>query len=647
MHKILLVEDNEINRDMLSRRLARKGYEVAIATDGAEAVAKAQSERPDLVLMDLHLPILDGWQATQQIKANPQTQTIPVIALTADVMTGEREKAIAAGCDDYDTKPVDLPQLVAKITRLLTLTAPMSAITGQSGSAQQTPFQLHLQRLLRTRLRHQDFDPPLYSLIGYSDLLLDALDQPEYIDLPETLRNDIQKIRSSSEQLQRLIHAVLNPALVEVQQQEANLFAPILRREMLTPMSTIVGYCEILLEESPANFKPDLDRIYMSAQNLLSKVNGLDSLVEQHIEFIQASDVGKLSESQAAAAQPHLQQNLQQKSKQNLQQDAQEDNSIVSVKDSRILVIDSDAYNYALLSRHLESQGFQVTVAETSRLALEAIAIMPYDLILSEITLSEANGLALLTQIKQHQNSQHTPILVIAAPDEREVIARSIAMGATDYITRPYQSVMLKTKVTQHIEYNQLKRQNAMLAEQVAALHAELTYANQQQANQQAVKVKQTDPSQSFSQSFQPLKTAVPLAEKSNLQQTALPIKVLLVEDNELNSDMLSRRLKRAGYEVAVASDGAEGVERALTEQPQVILMDISLPVMDGWEATQQLKADAQTAQIPVIALTAHAMAGDRDKAIAAGCDDYDTKPIDLPRLLDKIEDCLERSATR
>ncbi len=625
MHKILLVEDNEINRDMLSRRLTRKGYEVAIATDGAEAVAKAQSERPDLVLMDLHLPILDGWQATQQIKANPQTQAIPVIALTADVMTGEREKAIAAGCDDYDTKPVDLPQLVAKITRLLTLTAPLSATSEQSGSSQQTSLQLHLQRLLRTRLRRQDFDPPLYSLIGYSDLLLDALNQPQYSDVPETLRNDIQKIRTSSEQLQRLIHAVLNPALVEVQQQEANLFAPILRREMLTPLSTIVGYCEILLEESPADFRPDLDRIYMSAQNLLSKVNGLDGLVEQHIEFIQTSDVDKLSESQEVAAQPYL------------QQISPEDKSLTFAKDSRILVIDNDAYNCALLSRHLENQGFQVRVAETGRLALDAIAITPYDLILSEINLSEANGSEILVQIKQHQNSRNTPVIVIAAPDEWEAVVRNIAMGATDYLMRPYQSVMLKTKVTQHIERKQLRSQNEMLTEQIAALQAELTYASQQQA----AEIGQTDP-------FQPLKTEAPSEEKSDLlPQTALPIKVLLVEDNELNADMLSRRLKRSGYEVAVASDGAEGVEKAFSEQPQVILMDISLPVMDGWEATQRLKASAQTCQIPVIALTAHAMAGDRDKALAAGCDDYDTKPIDLPRLLSKIEDCLERSAAR
>jgi CheY-like chemotaxis protein len=117
-----------------------------------------------------------------------------------------------------------------------------------------------------------------------------------------------------------------------------------------------------------------------------------------------------------------------------------------------------------------------------------------------------------------------------------------------------------------------------------------------------------------------------------------------LVEDNELNSDMLSRRLQRAGYAVVVASDGADGVAKAISEQPDLILMDISLPIMDGWEATQQIKANAQTAHIPIIALTAHAMAGDREKALAAGCNDYDTKPVELPRLLGKIDGCLKRS---
>jgi CheY-like chemotaxis protein len=118
---------------------------------------------------------------------------------------------------------------------------------------------------------------------------------------------------------------------------------------------------------------------------------------------------------------------------------------------------------------------------------------------------------------------------------------------------------------------------------------------------------------------------------------------ILIVEDNEMNRDMLSRRLQRKGYTVLMAVDGAEGVALAQAEGPDVILMDMSLPVLDGWDATRQLKAASQTAAIPIIALTAHAMSGDREKAMAAGCDDYDTKPIELPRLLGKIEGLLEK----
>lgn len=119
--------------------------------------------------------------------------------------------------------------------------------------------------------------------------------------------------------------------------------------------------------------------------------------------------------------------------------------------------------------------------------------------------------------------------------------------------------------------------------------------------------------------------------------------KILLVEDNEDNWDMLSRRLTRKGFEVVLAHDGAAGLAMARNENPDLILMDMSLPVLDGWEATRQLKADTDLQQIPVIALTAHAMASDREKALAAGCDDYDTKPIELPRLLGKIQQLLDR----
>jgi CheY-like chemotaxis protein len=118
--------------------------------------------------------------------------------------------------------------------------------------------------------------------------------------------------------------------------------------------------------------------------------------------------------------------------------------------------------------------------------------------------------------------------------------------------------------------------------------------------------------------------------------------KILLVEDNEMNRDMLSRRLVRNGFDIVMAVNGQEGLDLASSENPDLILLDMSLPIVDGWEAARRLKADATTAKIPVIALTAHAMVQDKEKALAAGCDDFDTKPVELPRLLEKINSLLQ-----
>ena len=119
MAKLLIVEDNEMNRDMLSRRLQRRGFVTLIATDGSAGVATARAEHPDLILMDMSLPVIDGWEASRQLKADPATAGIPIIALTAHAMMSDRDKALQAGCNDYDTKPVDLPRLLGKIDALL------------------------------------------------------------------------------------------------------------------------------------------------------------------------------------------------------------------------------------------------------------------------------------------------------------------------------------------------------------------------------------------------------------------------------------------------------------------------------------------------------------------------------------------------
>ena len=122
MAKILVVEDNEMNRDMLVRRLQRKGYEVDIAVDGAEGITRASEGRPDLILMDMNLPVVDGWEATRRIKASPEMAPIPIIGLTAHAMQGDREKVLAAGCEEYETKPVDFAKLLEKVEKLLRTT---------------------------------------------------------------------------------------------------------------------------------------------------------------------------------------------------------------------------------------------------------------------------------------------------------------------------------------------------------------------------------------------------------------------------------------------------------------------------------------------------------------------------------------------
>lgn len=613
MAKILLVEDHEINRDMLSRRLKRKGYEIVVAVDGEEAVAKAQSDQPNLILMDLHLPVMDGWEATRQIKANLETRTIPVIALTADAVAGEREKAIAAGCDDYDTKPVNLPQLLQKIERQLQSNSEVPADAHPEGPS--LPDNQQLKRRLRIALRH-DLDPPLYSIIGYSDLLLAMIGQQRSAADPSgfdsNLFNDLRKLFNSGLQLLDLIHGILNPALASVQQQEVDILAPGLQRELRTPLSTIMGYCEMLLEEAPADYLPDLERIYASAQDLLNKVNKLDDLARQHIESVQQSKQPSKTDASSVFLETYEAANIAQDSR-------------------RILVVDADSYSRALVVRQLEVDGCQVTVVMNCQEAIEAIAAGPYDLVLLE-----ADRLDLLEQLKHNPDCQHIPVLLMVASDDRTAVIRGLYRGATDYLVRPFQTVMLRQKVNNCLEVAERKLAERSLAQTVEDLKKELFHLQQVQ---QAAGIVQTDYFQKLcsNEAEEKPQTAAPKA--------SLPIKVLLVEDNELNRDMLSRRLARANYDVSVAMDGAEGVDQAMQELPDIILMDISLPVMDGWEATQRLKHDPRTAKIPIIALTAHAMAGDREKSLAAGCDDYDTKPIDLSRLLSKIEGCLQCSS--
>jgi len=187
--KILLVEDNEMNRDMLSRRLAKRGYAVVMAVDGAEGVTMARSESPDLVLMDMGLPVMDGWTATRHIKADPSTAQIPVLALTAEAMEGDREKCLSAGCNEYDTKPVDLERLIRKMEALLAGSKSNSSPSSSGPLSSASPS--------------HELLTPLNAIIGYAELLAERSQAR-----PEDLA-DLQKILSAAQELQVRIQKLL------------------------------------------------------------------------------------------------------------------------------------------------------------------------------------------------------------------------------------------------------------------------------------------------------------------------------------------------------------------------------------------------------------------------------------------------------
>lgn len=278
MPKVLLVEDNEVNRDILSRRLQRRGYQVISALHGIEGVSKTLSEKPDLVLMNMNLPIMDGWKATRQLKANPQTQDIPVIALLA--MARDREKALSAGCDEYETHPIDLPRLLGKMEKLLEKSVFSLA------EFPTLPQDIGIQRTLLSHLRHE-LCTPINAIIGYSEMLLDELkSQPNCEQC-----HDLHKIHSCGNQLLTLVTTILNPAQLEDSQLEKNLdsFISSLRLELITPLSTVIGYCEILLEEATDAQISDLERIHTAAHRLLSMVNNIINLVSQQLQAIEAN----------------------------------------------------------------------------------------------------------------------------------------------------------------------------------------------------------------------------------------------------------------------------------------------------------------------------------------------------------------------
>src|SRR6202047_406143 len=269
--KILLVEDNEMNRDMLSRRLLRKGFEVVMAVDGGQAVSMAESEHPDLILVDRSLPVIDGWEATRRVKAAKATAHIPIIALTAHAMSGDREKALSAGCDDYDTKPIEMPRLLEKIDALLVRPR------GYPTMAQNvTEPDQRLERALAAFVR-QDFGAPIATIIGLTEILIEDAQR----NGDDLLVSDFDRIHAAGlllqEQLSRLVDlATQNPFEFA---GDFGAFKAKLRHDLRTPLNAVKGYGELIIEDARDNGREDLladiGKLMDAADQLLGRIDKL------------------------------------------------------------------------------------------------------------------------------------------------------------------------------------------------------------------------------------------------------------------------------------------------------------------------------------------------------------------------------------
>lgn len=680
MTKILIVEDNEVNRDMLSRRLIRHDYEIIFALNGAEGVSKALAEKPDLILMDMNLPVIDGWEATRQLKANSQTRNIPVIALTAHSMQGDREKALAAGCDEYESKPIDFSRLLSKIESFIEKTKSSFELN----ISQLNPY---IQKALFSNLRHE-LCTPINAIIGYSEILLDGLKHQ-----PNTnIYIDISKIFTSGHQMLTLANKLIDPAYFELNKEHSfDDFGAKIRLEILTPLSTIIGYCELLVEEAGADFAADLERINTSAQKVLNMVNNIVNLAQQQL---QAIDIEVM---QTAASKEHFGQQLIA--------DAAPIAIIISrLSDGLIVYANAAAaLTFVLPVAQLCNRHIQDFLGHTDYDEITSALKRNETIVNRELRTISASGTQ-LWMIASLQpltfNSEPTILSVLCDITDRKRAEDALRIDAESYrsiFENALQGIYQATPDGQIVFVNQsmamihgfdnpitmietvntinyklyvdnewrssfrylLEAQGQVIGieYQVYKYSGEIIWIAEsaravRDANGKAIyyegileditqrKIKEL----ALQREIEELQTEI--NQTRNTQQVTevgnAPT-ILLVEDNEMNRDMLSRRLKRSGYKVIIAVDGSEGVSLATTAKPNIILMDMSLPVLDGWEATKQLKANNNTKHIPIIALTAHAMSGDREKALNSGCDEYDTKPIEMPRLLDKITTLLNK----
>ena len=383
-----------------------------------------------------------------------------------------------------------------------------------------------------------------------------------------------------------------------------------------------------------------------------------------------------------------------------LKEEAEENTPTTTEGSFTILVIDDDPNAQELMKKFLLKENYMVLQATSGHDGLDMAAKHLPDLITLDVMMPEMDGWEVLAALQNNETTKNIPVIMLTLANEPDI---GYSLGATDYLTKPVdwgrlsrilekheietssQSILIveddeitREMLKKSLETNEFKVSVAkngkeglervkrakpalilldlMMPEMDGFEFAEELRENKEWLDIPVVVITAKDLNsedhnrlkgnveaimQKGSYTKDELLNEVGHRIKKAKRESIIMSKILIVEDNEMNRDMLSRRLMRKGFEIVMAEDGQKGVDMSKSENPDLILMDLSLPVMDGWEATSTIKGDPETNSIPIIVLTAHAMAGDREKALAAGADEYDTKPIEFKRLLGKIKEFL------
>ena len=397
MPKVLLVEDNEMNRDMLSRRLVRRGFEVVVAVDGQQGVEIAQSELPGIILMDMSLPVLDGWGATRLLKAGEATRSIPVIALTAHAMAADRDQVFEVGCDDYDTKPVDLSRLLDKVDRLL---------VGKPKPRAKEPLTAealaHLQHELKNSFNH---------ILGHTEILLEDVEQNGLQEIAPALGEIHSSGRTLLDRIQRTLVQDKGVSAAQLQALESEI-------ERLGKASDVLT--GKVREADAKEALADLERVSSAVQSLLSLVRQVGG--EAGSESIQAA-------AETEAGPPESSPNAP------------------GGVTGRLLIVEDDAANRNLLQRRLARHGYVVEVAEDGRAALAKISQSHFDLVLLDQMMPGMSGVDLLTLLRATYSPSELPIIMVTAVDQSQTVIEALDQGANDYVSKPVDMPVVMARI--------------------------------------------------------------------------------------------------------------------------------------------------------------------------------------------------------